>query len=168
MFWELMFLEMAVPMVLNCLKAESIPSCNHGCNKTTLSYHLHPVKFSVNENRIRCIHRIVTGDSRWIWECLLKSLIMVCGDTSEMSISESIQLNWQFQFSLLLYQYWLSLSLIVRIRKGINGFDIILIVFSHHSSFPPFLSPHSLLFAFLFFYCPFSSSSICSSSYSLQ
>lgn len=61
-----MFLEMAVPMVLNCLKAESIPFCNHGCNKTTLSYHLHPVKFSVNENRIRCIHRIVTGDSRWI------------------------------------------------------------------------------------------------------
>ena len=77
MFWEL-FLEMAVPMVLNCLKAESIPFCNHGCNKTTLSYHLHPVKFSVNENRIRCIHRIVTGDSKWIWECLLKSLIMAC------------------------------------------------------------------------------------------
>lgn len=47
-----MFLEITVPMVLNCLKAESIPSCNHGCNKTTLSYHLHPVKFSVNENRI--------------------------------------------------------------------------------------------------------------------
>lgn len=66
MYSELVFLEMAVPVVLNCLNAKAIPSCNHGCNKNRTSYHLHPVKYSVNENRIRCINRMMKVDSEWI------------------------------------------------------------------------------------------------------
>ena len=66
MYSELVFLEMAVPIVLNCLNAKAIVSCNHGCNKNTTSFHLHPVKFSGHKNRIRCITRMMRMDSKWI------------------------------------------------------------------------------------------------------
>ena len=66
MYSELVFLEMAVPVVMNCLNAKVIPSCNHGCNKKRTSYHLHPVKYSSNENQIRCINRMLRMDSEWI------------------------------------------------------------------------------------------------------
>ena len=55
---------MAVPVVLNCLNAKAIPSCNHGCNKNRTSYHL-PVKYSSNENRIQCINRMMKTDLEW-------------------------------------------------------------------------------------------------------
>ena len=64
MYSELVFLEMAVPVVLNCLNAKAIPSCNHGCNKNRTSYHL-PVKYSSNENRIQCINRMMKTDLEW-------------------------------------------------------------------------------------------------------
>ena len=66
MYSDLVFLEMAVPVVMNCLNAKVIPSCNHGCNKKRTSYHLHPVKYSSNENQIRCINRMLRMDSEWI------------------------------------------------------------------------------------------------------
>ena len=66
MYSELVFLEMVVPVVFNCINAKVIPSCNHNCNKNITSYHYHPVKFSIHENRIRCIDRMKKMDTKWI------------------------------------------------------------------------------------------------------
>ena len=58
MFNERVFLEMAVPTSMNCIGAKAIPSCNHNGNRSVLNYHMHPVKFSKEENRELCIGRM--------------------------------------------------------------------------------------------------------------
>ena len=58
MFNERVFLEVAVPTSMNCIGADAIESCNHNGNRSVLNYHLHPVKFSKEENRVLCIERM--------------------------------------------------------------------------------------------------------------
>lgn len=58
MFSKRVFLEVAVPTSMNCVGADAIPSCNHNGNRSVLNYHMHPVKFSKEENRELCLHRM--------------------------------------------------------------------------------------------------------------
>ena len=58
MFHHEVFLEMALPTSMNCIAAKAIVSCNHNGNRSVLNYHMHPVKFSVEENRNMCLQRM--------------------------------------------------------------------------------------------------------------
>ena len=59
MFKHQVFLESAVPFIMNCLNATIISNCNHGKMLQRLScVHLHPVKYSRIDERAMCINRI--------------------------------------------------------------------------------------------------------------
>ena len=59
MYKNSVFLENAVPFIMSCLKANSIVDCNHGkMTEREHCPHLHPVKFSKQQDRSICIHRI--------------------------------------------------------------------------------------------------------------
>lgn len=59
MYDNRVFLENAVPAIMRCLKAKQFINCNHGTMPKILScVHVHPVKFSDNDNRDLCINRI--------------------------------------------------------------------------------------------------------------
>ena len=59
MYKHYVFLENAVPFILNCLDAYEIVDCNHGkmWDRRHCS-HLHPVKFSRPRERKICLHRV--------------------------------------------------------------------------------------------------------------
>lgn len=59
MFKHQVFLESAVPFIMNCLNATIISNCNHGkMLQRETCVHLHPVKYSRMDERSICINRI--------------------------------------------------------------------------------------------------------------
>ena len=60
MYKHYVFLENAVPFIMNCFDANVIKDCNHGkMPDRKVCPHLHPVKFSrLNERKI-CLNRIM-------------------------------------------------------------------------------------------------------------
>ena len=59
MFEHKVFLESAVPFIMQCLEAKVIVNCNHGkMLQRENCVHLHPVKYSRSEEKSICINRI--------------------------------------------------------------------------------------------------------------
>ena len=53
------FLELTVPNIMACLNSQRIVNCNHGyMPRIKTCVHIHPVKFSKEENRMLCMDRI--------------------------------------------------------------------------------------------------------------
>ena len=60
MYKHYVFLENAVPFIMNCFDANVIKDCNHGkMPDREVCPHLHPVKFSKPEERQICLNRIM-------------------------------------------------------------------------------------------------------------
>ena len=60
MYKHYVFLENAVPFIMNCLDANVIKDCNHGkMPDREVCPHLHPVKFSKPDERQICLNRIM-------------------------------------------------------------------------------------------------------------
>ena len=60
MYKHYVFLENAVPFIMNCLEPNVIKNCNHGkMPDREVCPHLHPVKFSKPEERKICLNRIM-------------------------------------------------------------------------------------------------------------
>ena len=60
MYKHYVFLENAVPFILNCLDAYEIVDCNHEkMLEREVCPHLHPVKFSKKKEREICLHRVM-------------------------------------------------------------------------------------------------------------
>ena len=60
MYKHYVFLENAVPFIMNCLEPNVIKDCNHGkMPDREVCPHLHPVKFSKPEERQICLNRIM-------------------------------------------------------------------------------------------------------------
>ena len=59
MFKHYVFLENAIPFIMNCMDATVVKDCNHGkMLEREFCPHLHPLKFSRRRDRNICLHRI--------------------------------------------------------------------------------------------------------------
>lgn len=73
MYKHRVFLELAVPAALNCVRAQVVPDCNHFINMTQKrALHYHPIKFSNRLNQHQCIGRIDNPNHVWEIETKLR------------------------------------------------------------------------------------------------
>lgn len=80
-FAHKVFLENAIPFIMNCLNAKVITTCNHGTmSNREYCVHLHPVKFSRSYEREICINRVTNislseRPNTWYFVCCICTAI---------------------------------------------------------------------------------------------